>query len=677
MNAISDEASFTISWDIVYETAGDAEWYGWPWSDGYGGGISDGIVQEEELLDFTIGKAELESLIAQLHLLRSFNKLAQTVDLSLDLSTYYDGYIENPGPGEPYFVFPVSGPFAGTFLEDRPDAATYLAEAEAAFVQFLVYLQTSSNEIAERGLDTGFTLAPDSPVFDGTAAFEIPYFYDSVTQTYDPLTWTDIQSTLAFFDVFTTKIRASIDTDTAAVLPADGRSFDGPVEFCRHYETAGSWPTAADVPLYEGSPDAPNAIAFNFAAFFNSPFGGVSAFIDLDATGEPVIYTYTGTPTATSADFTTVSSYDATNGHPNEFFYIKLKDVTLGGAIPADNIPGGTMAAANETLANNYAGGTFYYHDAFFVENGDGTVSVYVWAPDEFVGNVFVARDESFVGYSKWYDSETDSIEIAEPRTISSQGSFWWASMSSAVPTATDLDQYEADDSPATASEWYVESGWPQTHTFHSASDQDWIFFFATAGETYTIETDSWEVDTELYLYGSDGLTELEHSDPEGYDSRVQHTTSVDGVLYVLVANVGGGTGWYDLRIINGTSDTPVAPQPDPYEIDDTVSDATMYTVGSDGYQSRSFDYYGDTDWVAFSASAGTTYVIETFDFGQGADTVLHLYESDGVTEIRRDDDSNIGLYSRIEYTAITNNMLYVKIREFGNNTGEYGFEIH
>jgi hypothetical protein len=80
---------------------------------------------------------------------------------------------------------------------------------------------------------------------------------------------------------------------------------------------------------------------------------------------------------------------------------------------------------------------------------------------------------------------------------------------------------------------------------------------------------------------------------------------------------------------------------------------------------------------VAFSASAGTTYVIETFDFGQGADTVLHLYESDGVTEIRWDDDSNIGLYSRIEYTAITNNMLYVKIREFGNNTGEYGFEIH
>ncbi len=77
----------------------------------------------------------------------------------------------------------------------------------------------------------------------------------------------------------------------------------------------------------------------------------------------------------------------------------------------------------------------------------------------------------------------------------------------------------------------------------------------------------------------------------------------------------------------------------------------------------------GDVDFFSFEATAGCLYTIET---DGDMDTVLHLYASNGTTELAYDDDSGEGLLSVIEWRASSSGTLYVKVRGFGDSTGSY-----
>lgn len=75
----------------------------------------------------------------------------------------------------------------------------------------------------------------------------------------------------------------------------------------------------------------------------------------------------------------------------------------------------------------------------------------------------------------------------------------------------------------------------------------------------------------------------------------------------------------------------------------------------------------GDEDWVAFQATAGITYLIQTSDLSL-ADTVLSLYGSDGASLIMENDDVGEGaLSSSITWQAPANATYFVRVREYNH----------
>ena len=227
-------------------------------------------------------------------------------------------------------------------------------------------------------------------------------------------------------------------------------------------------------------------------------------------------------------------------------------------------------------------------------------------------------------------------------------------------------DAYEPDDTPEQATSISTD-GTPQTHNFHIPGDEDWLRFAATAGTWYVIETGNLGTngDTVLHLYDMDGATELARNDDYG-NSRASHIlwqALADGTYFIRVHHYNpsamGPDTVYDVWV-NETS----PPQPDAYEPDDTPEQAT--SISTDGTpQTHNFHVPGDEDWVRFEATVGISYTIETGNLGPGSDTVLHLYDTDGSTELVMNDDGGEGLASQIVWTAPESGLYYLRVHHY------------
>ena len=101
-------------------------------------------------------------------------------------------------------------------------------------------------------------------------------------------------------------------------------------------------------------------------------------------------------------------------------------------------------------------------------------------------------------------------------------------------------DAYEPDDNYSLASYISVD-GAKQTHNFHVPYDQDWLKFSATGCGSYTIETSDLRSDSDtcLYLYSTDGTTEICHDDDDdggsGLASKIVWNCSTSGTYYIMV----------------------------------------------------------------------------------------------------------------------------------------------
>lgn len=83
----------------------------------------------------------------------------------------------------------------------------------------------------------------------------------------------------------------------------------------------------------------------------------------------------------------------------------------------------------------------------------------------------------------------------------------------------------------------------------------------------------------------------------------------------------------------------------------DTYSAATPISTDGTLYDGE-IETGGDVDYFSFSASSGHIYLILTSQLGGGCDTFIHLYDTDGTTELASDDDRGEGLTSRIDWQA-------------------------
>lgn len=232
-------------------------------------------------------------------------------------------------------------------------------------------------------------------------------------------------------------------------------------------------------------------------------------------------------------------------------------------------------------------------------------------------------------------------------------------------------DQYEPDGSVASAKSIAVNDS-AQSHNFHIAGDQDWMTFQAVRGNVYTIQTGNLQRDTDtvLALFGSNGAVLLAQNDDDGgtYASRIDWLAPVDEQLYVRVTNFGNRIGaqtGYEVAITM----TPAVVAADAYEPDNTQSAAKLMTVGG-AAQRHNFHHAGDHDWVQFSATAGSTYLIETLNLGVLSDTVLELYDGSG-NRLAYNDDNGSSRASRITWNAPASATFFVRV--FNYHSAAYG----
>ncbi|MGB2982838.1 MAG: pre-peptidase C-terminal domain-containing protein [Candidatus Bipolaricaulia bacterium] len=96
---------------------------------------------------------------------------------------------------------------------------------------------------------------------------------------------------------------------------------------------------------------------------------------------------------------------------------------------------------------------------------------------------------------------------------------------------------------------------------------------------------------------------------------------------------------------------------------------ATPVAVGS-GLLSACIEAGGDMDYFFFQAAAGRTYLLLTSHLDEGTDTVLYLFDTDGSTILRVDDDGGTGGGSRVEWAPLSAGTYFVMVRHAQATTG-------
>ncbi|HKZ86624.1 MAG TPA: Ig-like domain-containing protein [Anaerolineae bacterium] len=118
----------------------------------------------------------------------------------------------------------------------------------------------------------------------------------------------------------------------------------------------------------------------------------------------------------------------------------------------------------------------------------------------------------------------------------------------------------------------------------------------------------------------------------------------------------------------------------DPYEVNDTPAQAKAIQPGET--QRHAILQPGDVDWVRLDVEPGV-YVISTANLAQMSgnymDTVLRLYAADGTTLLGYNDDCpGAGIASCITWTASTNSMLYIQVKNYFSQRGgrEFTYDL-
>lgn len=92
---------------------------------------------------------------------------------------------------------------------------------------------------------------------------------------------------------------------------------------------------------------------------------------------------------------------------------------------------------------------------------------------------------------------------------------------------------------------------------------------------------------------------------------------------------------------------------------------------------SGSIETAGDVDYFSFYATSGITYFILTSNLSSSCDTIIYLYDINGTTLIKFNDDWGVGFTSRIGWAAPSSGTYYIKVLHYSPyGTGTYSIEV-
>jgi len=209
-------------------------------------------------------------------------------------------------------------------------------------------------------------------------------------------------------------------------------------------------------------------------------------------------------------------------------------------------------------------------------------------------------------------------------------------------PTASTADDHGNSPGAATG----LAPGESVTGSIDSGVDVDYFTFSGAAGKTYMAEIELGSLKNAILLLESDGGTCILNGSVDFNNTGAplfRWPVPTDGTYYLRVENADGiSKGGYTLHL-SETMDAPT---------DDHGNDfcaATAIDV-ADGL-AGSISEPADVDWFMFSAEAGTTYII-VVTLGTLDDSLLGLWDTDGITLLELNDDFGSTLASRIQWAA-------------------------
>lgn len=220
-------------------------------------------------------------------------------------------------------------------------------------------------------------------------------------------------------------------------------------------------------------------------------------------------------------------------------------------------------------------------------------------------------------------------------------------------------DDFEPDNRCADARDIPTD-GTRQTRLFQAPGDEDWIKFSVKAGESFIIVTDNTAqgVNPLVTLFASCSQVPANNSLAPAA-AQVAQSSLTDSVYFARVKNQNpdrfGGDAHYDLTV------TAAACTPDAEEEDNNSAQARAVTVGEAG-RTHNVCPASDEDWVKFSAEKGNVYVLQTTNLAFAADTVLHLYNTDGTTQLAQNDDYGYTSGSRIVWEAPEDGVYFASV---------------
>ncbi len=207
------------------------------------------------------------------------------------------------------------------------------------------------------------------------------------------------------------------------------------------------------------------------------------------------------------------------------------------------------------------------------------------------------------------------------------------------------------------------------------AGDIDYFSFAGSAHGTSVVDIDAYNIgsslDSVIYLYDTDGVTQLAYNDDWSWpnvDSRIEYTLPADGTYYLLVMDYahpsyGGDDFFYQISLSLECSAA--------HEPNDTWEDATPISYGT-RLADPDICPADDLDYYSFVGKAGDDIAvdIDAWDIGSDLDSVLYLYDTNGVTELAHNGDWGGSYDSHIDYHLPVDGTYYLKVQDQAHNGG-------